>query len=496
MYRLYAFIFALMLVGAPLSAMADDETTADSQFTWTDEDVFTIFDAFHNTFLDTSRRIYMCDTAQPNASHRGNGARDNDYSGCAAAIWCQAPMFDMVINAARLAQQQENFTTNEKRQYQNLINRIYLGEKSHYTNFDFDDNNTDTGWFIYDDIMWWTVALAHAYAYDPETTDYLTYAEKSFCRVWYGSEKVGDTGSYSDPTIEGQTGGMYWEWQPINNPNPNTEGNYKSACINFPTVIAMATLYLNLPDDGRTPPTDAYPTYQTKEFYLEKAIEIYDWAKEHLVPSTNGRVADGMHGGDPEYSDHLYNQGTYIGASCLLYQITGDEQYLTNAKQAVTYSKRSMSTRNSDGVYVLKYESGYEQGIYAAIFAQYMDLFINTLGQGSHQDCLEWLRQNIQLGWENRDTTRDLNNGKFNEQTSSTETIESYGASALPALMLLFPAADAIDGISTVKAEDVRRDNVLYSIDGRALKANADVTDLGNYARGIYVLNGAKYVVR
>ena len=35
--------------------------------------------------------------------------------------------------------------------------------KAHYAIFDFDDNNENTGLFIYDDIMWWTVTLARAY---------------------------------------------------------------------------------------------------------------------------------------------------------------------------------------------------------------------------------------------------------------------------------------------------------------------------------------------
>ncbi len=487
MNLLKTLVLSAFMSAASGSALAQD-------FTWTEEDVWTAYDAFFNNFLDKGRRIYKADTKQPSAGHRGNGYRDNDVSGCAAAIWCQAPYFDMAINAVKLSQKSTVLTKSKKTFYKNWMSSIYKGEKSHYTDFNFDDNNTNNGWFIYDDIMWWTCALARAYEFDPSVSDYLKYAEASFCRVWYGSKSVGDTGSYSDPTVSGQTGGMYWQWQPIENPNPNKNGDYKSACINFPAVCAMCTLYQIVPE-GREAPTGDYPTYQTKEFYKEKAIEIYAWAKEHLVPNS-GRVADGMHGGNPEYSNHLYNQATYIGASCLLYKITGENQYLLNAKQAVAYTIRSMCQKNADGIRVLPYESGYEQGIYCAIFAQYMDMFINELGQGNHQDCKKWLRQNIQLAWNNKNS-KNLNNGKFNEKTTDDEVIESYGASAMPSLMLLFQAQDEqTDGISQVEEPVRTADNVIYSVEGKALRVNADIADLDTLGKGIYILNGEKYAVR
>lgn len=464
------------------------------EFTWTEADVWTAYNSFFNNLMDKSRNIYKADTKQPNASHRGNGFRDGDVSGCAAAIWCQAPYFDMAINAQKLAQKSTTLSDNLKKFYKSWMTNIYNGEKNHYAGFNFHDGNTNTGWFIYDDIMWWTGALARAYQYDPTNADYLKYAEESFCRVWYGSPVVGDTGSYSDPLITGQTGGMYWQWQPLVNPNPNKEGDYKSACINFPAVCAMATLYQVVPEN-RVAPTDKYPTYQTKEFYLEKAKEIYAWAKAKLVP-TSGRVADGMHGKGPEYSNHLYNQATYIGASCLLYKITGDSQYLSNARLAVYYTKNYMCVKNADGISVLPYENGYEQGIYCAIFAQYMDMFINDLGQGDYQNCKLWLRQNIQLGWNNRDS-RNLNNGKFNEKTAEASCVESYGGSALPSLMLLFPAKDnVVDGISQLTTEKASKDNTIYSIEGKALRTNADIEDIDTLDKGLYILNGEKYAVR
>ncbi len=42
-----------------------------------------------------------------------------------------------------------------------------------------------------------------------------------------------------------------------------------------------------------------------------------------------GEVADSKHGeGNPAWSDHVYNQATFIGASLLLYKATGEKTYL------------------------------------------------------------------------------------------------------------------------------------------------------------------------
>ena len=73
-----------------------------------------------------------------------------------------------------------------------------------------------------------------------------------------------------------KNGGMFWQWQPIQNPKPNKFGDGKMACINFPTVVAALTLYNNVPEN-RKESTDKRPDYQTKAQYLAKGKEIYEW---------------------------------------------------------------------------------------------------------------------------------------------------------------------------------------------------------------------------
>jgi predicted alpha-1,6-mannanase (GH76 family) len=175
------------------------------------------------------------------------------------------------------------------------------------------------------------------------------------------------------------------------------------ACINFPTVVAALTL------------ADGVPKKQ-RAAYLAKGKEIYAWAVEHLFDPATGRVADNCHGSaEPDWTVHVYNQGTFIGASVLLYKATGEKTYLENAIRAADYTVEKMSAVHG----VLPYEWGIEQGIYTAIFAQYMAMLVYDAGQ----------RQYIPF----------LRHSAVAERDNPTMQRDSYSASGAPALMLLFP---------------------------------------------------------
>ncbi|MCR5471181.1 MAG: alpha-1,6-mannanase, partial [Prevotella sp.] len=138
MRKLLSIFFTIFVCAGTLSAQT---------YTYTNEDEWKAYDDFNRVFLDTKKYIYRDHSARENAVDRWNGA---------AAIWCQAIFYDMVLNAYKRAIAEENVVLKSK--YKRLAQQIYKGEKSQYCNFDFDNNNTNTGWFVYDDIMWWTCA--------------------------------------------------------------------------------------------------------------------------------------------------------------------------------------------------------------------------------------------------------------------------------------------------------------------------------------------------
>lgn len=398
---------------------------------YTDADTWAAYEAFNDYLLDANKNIYKESTAFSAATDRWNGA---------AAIWCQPMYWDMAMSAYERAKAEGD--SGKEAKYKQLCEDLFIGNKSHYVDFDFDNNNENKGWFIYDDIQWWTITLARAYELFG-VEEYRTLAEASFARVWYGSHKVGDTGSYADPE-KNLGGGMFWQWQPLNGPNANVAGDGKMACINFPTVVAALTLYNNVPA-GRAADPDpttwnnkhgnfVRPHYETKEAYLAKGKEIYEWSLKNLVDNNTGEVADSRHGeGNPAWVDHVYNQATFIGASVLLYKATGEKRYLDNAILGADYTINTMSATYD----LLPFESGVEQGIYTAVFAEYMAMLVYDCGQTQY---LPFLKRTINYGWSNRDKTRNLCSGEYHKALTEGAAIDSYSASGIPALMLLFPA--------------------------------------------------------
>lgn len=399
-------------------------------------DVWTAYDAFNNVYLDTNKYIYKNTDRDKAAKGRDRGA---------AAIWCQPMYVDMALNAVDLARRAGD--KERTKEYTDLLTKVIDGNIAHYLDFDFDDCDLNRGWFIYDDIQWWTITMARAYLATGNER-YRTLAEKSFARVWYGSPKVGDTGSYADPE-KGLGGGMFWQWQPISAPERNEAGHGKMSCINFPTVVAAMLLYQGAPAD-RKPDTKATmwgnkygvferPNYETKERYLEMAKEIYDWSVANLTdPSAPGKIWDSRHGDHPGGHPLIYNQGTYIGASALLYLATGDEKYLAHAKDGADYSINVMSAEHDMLPWAHNHRKPYdqgslEQGVYPAIWTEYMKILINDCGQEQYRP---FILHNMAEGWKNRDPERDICDGESWKPTTDENMIGSYAASSVPALML------------------------------------------------------------
>ena len=78
---------------------------------------------------------------------------------------------------------------------------------------------------------------------------------------------------------------------------------------------------------------------------------------------------------------------------------------------------------------LLPFERGIEQGIYTAIFAEYIAMLVYDCGQTQYIPFLA-----------NRDKTRNVCGGEYEKALPAGAEIDSYSASGIPALMLLFPA--------------------------------------------------------
>lgn len=322
--------------------------------------------------------------------HQGLYAADTETDGL-AAIWTQAIFWDMAMNAYKRSGSPE---------YAALIKRIYEGGYQRYDGYNWDNTKE---WFIYDDMMWWVISMARAYELTGEP-QYLGHAILGFERVWRGSPGVDDPGAW-DP----DAGGMFWGWK--------NDQRGKTACINFPTAVAGATLFTLTRDSS----------------FLKRGIAAYEWGREVLFDRKTGKVADHKVGRNPtNWTTQLYNQATFIGASVMFYRIMGKESFLQDAIRAADHVKEDMSDDNG----LLPFKNGIEQGIYAAIFAQYI---IRLIEDGKQPQYLPWLRHNIQTAWAHRDPRRLLTHKNFG-RSCPAGSVEVYDASAAVALMLVMPA--------------------------------------------------------
>jgi len=331
---------------------------------FTPGDATTAYNAFNDFFYNSTAKLYYSTTRHDKL----------------AAIWTQAIYWDMAMNVYERTHDQSQLSK---------INDIYQGGYNQYDGYNWSNNTT---WFIYDDMMWWIMALTRAHEITGNQI-YLQKAIEGFNHVWAGS-------------YDAVNGGMFWDFK----------HSGKNACINYPTVIAAMRLY-KITGDGA---------------YLTKAKSIYAWSRTNLFNTVNGRVADHkISMNPPGYEDYTYNQGTAIGAAVLLYKTTHDTAYLTDARLAADYTMKNMC---SDGI--LPAEGDFnEQGVLKAIFAQYMMQFIHTTTQGQY---LAWIQKNVNTGWQNRDASRNLTYRNYSV-SCPTGNIQSYEASSIVTFMQICP---------------------------------------------------------
>lgn len=328
-------------------------------------------DAFQNYCYNPNTKLYYGNTDQ-------NGV---------AAIWTHAIFWNMVMDAYER-------TGNSK--YLTLIHDIYEGGYNQYDGYNWDNQEV---WFVFDDLMWWIISMARAYQITGNV-EYFDVASAGFDNVY--------SRSY-DPV----NGGVFWGF------GSNGMGKgHKNSCINYPTIIAAMKFY----------------EITGNIAYLNKAIDLYNWARINLFDASTGSVPDLISDqGIVDWTNYTYNQGTMIGAASMLYLATGNISYLNDANLAANYTKEIMCNNNG----ILPAEGDWnEQGTMKAIFAHYIAVLINDCGQ---TQWLPWIHANINIAWANRDNFRNL---MYRDYTvpCSNGMIQTYEASSGVAfLQVIFP---------------------------------------------------------
>jgi|GEM_PF-1065150 len=156
-----------------------------------------------------------------------------------------------------------------------------------------------------DDITWAVIAYARIYLLTGEKS-YLTVAknnfDKMYARAW--DNQLG--------------GGLYWR----------NDNQTKNACINCPAAIAACYLAEATKDES----------------YYTKATDIMDWVFKNLYQASGAIIDSYNLQGEKNMWASTYNQGTFIGACNLLYQKTGEADYLEKATKAAEYAMQHLTT--------------------------------------------------------------------------------------------------------------------------------------------------------
>ncbi|WP_149912446.1 glycoside hydrolase family 76 protein [Sphingobacterium cavernae] len=149
---------------------------------------------------------------------------------------------------------------------------------------------------FYDDNVWLGIDFTDLYLLTKEK-QYLDKALEIWAFVESGmDEKLG--------------GGIYWCEQ---------RQESKNTCSNAPSVVYLAKLY--------------EATKENK--YLSQAEDLYKWTQQNLIDWTDHVYFDNINlKGEVDKRKYAYNTGQMIQAGALLYKLTRNKQYLTDAQNA------------------------------------------------------------------------------------------------------------------------------------------------------------------
>jgi predicted alpha-1,6-mannanase (GH76 family) len=216
----------------------------------------------------------------------------------------------------------------------------------------------DWKWNNYnDDIMWACIMLTRTYLHT-KNERYLTIAKNNFKtvydRAW--NDKFG--------------GGLIWYQGKTS----------KNACVNGPGAIAACFLAIATGDNT----------------YYDKADNMIKWLNEMLVQN-DGSVWDSIdldNSNNYKYNKWVstYNQGTYIGATKMLYEHNNKSEYFEMAKKAAKRATKIDSILNGE-------DNGGDLIGFKGILARWFGKFIKDLKINIYND---WAANNAHSAWVNR----------------------------------------------------------------------------------------------
>ncbi len=382
--------------------------------------------------------------------------------------WGESEQLEVVLDA---------YETTGNEEYLKLAQQVYTwfntNVGSRWDKYIYTDNYHWFGHDFNDDVVWQIIAVARMGLLTNKTT-YINAAKRNFDIIY-------------ERAYIPFTGLMRWA-QSSGDPYGT------NSCINGPAEVAAC--YLGFAGCG--------------EEYFEKARDLY--AAQRYVLANNmssGKVWDNVVW-DPATEQvksknewaSTYNQGTMLGAACMLYKYYGDEQYLKDAQKIMTWTKNNLC--DSHGIVnVCQGGSNHDLWGFKGILMRYVRRFIRDCHATTYQ---AWMEKNAMHAYCNR-TPQGITPTAWLQKGDAENTSDDFGNStaASAAVNVMFPddpplpyeekakddhtPPDAINHLRTSESQNLKT-SAIYDLTGHPVRC-------GGYLRpGLYILNGKKTIIK
>lgn len=244
--------------------------------------------------------------------------KENLGDGGASYIWATGSVIEMIADAYRLFPASAKLRT----YYTEALTKVlknYLVEdaeiatpgRTHSGVSYYNASAGNQGDYYYDDNEWVCIELLRGYQLLGKK-ELLDAALTNLDFLWTGWD-------------DALGGGIYWSM--------GCEG--KNACANAPAAIAFLLAY----------------QCTGKEEYLQKGTMIWEWMNETMRENDLFIDAVNVATGGKDLWKGVYNQATMIYAGCLLYEITGEQEWydLTKATVQAVQTLMFTETETEDG---------------------------------------------------------------------------------------------------------------------------------------------------
>jgi len=284
-----------------------------------------------------------------------------------------------------------------------------------------------------DDLFWAVLAFSRGYQYTNNAA-FLDQAKYGFDLAYYHSANGGWG-------WDSQLGGGIW-WSKMKED--------KNALSNSPGIIAACYLY----------------QFTKNTTYLNLAKQIYAWERSHIWNSATGEVWSAvLANGTVNKSVAVFNNGAFGGAANFLYQITGDKNYLDDAR--LTFD-RVITNMTFSGVLAASTRSGTDLAEYIRYLSDYVRQ--NYLWN----EYYSFMKRSADAAWKIRRTDLNLAWNDFTKQTPTDTLTSVIECNSSVVMQQVTPVLQTLPG--TIEAENY---NYMNGIEVQANTAAAEGKNVG-----------------